>query len=349
MKHRSPFFALALVMLGIILAACGGAATETPAPPTEQPAITPAVTVSDQDASGGTVIIDEVVAAEPGWLVIHIDNEGAPGPVIGYSQVSVGVNTDVEVEIDLAQATPQLFAMLHLDAGVAGQYEFPGEDGPVSVDGAVVNVPFNVTLPPLTPSVSVSDQETSGVVVIDEVVAAEAGWLVIHIDQDGAPGPVIGYTQVSVGVNTDVEVEIDLAQATPTLHAMLHLDAGTLGEYEFPGDDAPVKVGDAIVMAPFNVTIQEASASSAVTIFIRDAMFSESALTIPVGTTVLWVYDASLPHTVTSDDGWFDSGTLGAGASFQFTFNQVGTFAYHCEFHGSSGGVGMSGTITVTA
>jgi hypothetical protein len=40
-------------------------------------------------------------------------------------------------------------------------------------------------------------------------------------------------------------------------------------------------------------------------------------------------------HTVTSDTGVWDSGNLSPGKSFSFTFNQVGTFPYHCNIHSS--------------
>jgi LPXTG-motif cell wall-anchored protein len=42
---------------------------------------------------------------------------------------------------------------------------------------------------------------------------------------------------------------------------MLHVDAGTVGTYEFPGADTPVRVGDQIVMKRFTVT--EAGAAQA--------------------------------------------------------------------------------------
>jgi glucose/arabinose dehydrogenase len=109
-------------------------------------------------------------------------------------------------------------------------------------------------LPEMEPSVTASDQSAvNGTVSIDQVVAAQAGWIVIHIDANGAPGPVIGYAPVTAGSNSAVAVEIDLVQATPTLHAMLHVDAGQLGTYEFPGDDGPVRAGEAIVMVPFQL------------------------------------------------------------------------------------------------
>ena len=124
--------------------------------------MTPSVSVSDQAIEGGTVTVDKVVAAQAGWMVIHAEADGKPGPVIGHSAVAAGENTDVIVEIDTARATAKLFAMLHVDAGEMGKYEFPGPDGPVVVDEKVVVVPFAVTgVPALMP-------ETGGV---------STGWL----------------------------------------------------------------------------------------------------------------------------------------------------------------------------
>jgi predicted lipoprotein with Yx(FWY)xxD motif len=105
----------------------------------------PAVAVDDQPAESGIITISEVVSDGPGWIVIHIEADGAPGTVIGFSPVVDGTNSNVEVEIDTAQATPNLFAMLHTDAGAVGTYEFPGADGPVMVNGEMVNPSFSVT------------------------------------------------------------------------------------------------------------------------------------------------------------------------------------------------------------
>ena len=86
-----------------------------------------------------------------------------------------------------------------------------------------------------------------------------------------------------------------------------------------------------------------AAASTGAEIVISDFAFSED-ITVPVGTTVIVRNDDSAGHTWTADDGAFDSGFIDAGATFEFTFTEAGTFAFHCDVHPS-----MKGTITVTA
>jgi hypothetical protein len=59
---------------------------------------------------------------------------------------------------------------------------------------------------------------------------------------------------------------------------------------------------------------------------------------------VTWTNTGQRTHTVSADDGSFDSGRLDPGETFSHTFTEPGTFSYHCGFHPE-----MLGTITVTA
>ncbi len=239
-RLRSVFgvlFALALVSVMVL--------------PASAQMMTPAVTVSDQAIVNGQVTVDKVVSDGPGWIVIHAQADGKPGPILGYSQVSDGENDNVAVQIDATQATPVLYAMLHTDAGIIGTFEFPnGADTPVSVDGQVVTPAFNVTV-----GVGVADQEIiDGTVTVARVFSQGPGWIVIHAQADGKPGPILGYSPVVNGENKDVVVRIDQSQVTDTLYAMLHVDAGIVGTFEFPnGADVPVKVGDTIITPSFSV------------------------------------------------------------------------------------------------
>jgi predicted lipoprotein with Yx(FWY)xxD motif len=125
-----------------------------------------------------------------------------------------------------------------------GEKEADHEEEPLE-DAAVTN------------SVEVGNQELGdeGTVTVAEIVSASPGWIVIHAQADGSPGPILGATQVSVGVNSDVVVEIDTSGSTQTLYAMLHVDAGNLGEFEFPGgDDVPARDAEGnVVTPPFNI------------------------------------------------------------------------------------------------
>jgi hypothetical protein len=110
-------------------------------------AATPSVVVQDQTIADSRVVVLKVVSATPGWIVIHADNSGKPGPVIGYAAVRSGENLDVVVAIDAKKATPLLYAMLHVDAGTVGAYEFPGADVPTMSMGMMVSPAFKVSLP----------------------------------------------------------------------------------------------------------------------------------------------------------------------------------------------------------
>jgi len=85
---------------------------------------------------------------------------------------------------------------------------------------------------------------------------------------------------------------------------------------------------------------------------IGDSYFEPQTLTVAPGKTVLWGHDGSLPHSVTADDGSFDSSPncnpsapalcMQPGMEFEHTFLQTGTFPYHCKVH-----PGMNGVIRV--
>jgi plastocyanin len=54
---------------------------------------------------------------------------------------------------------------------------------------------------------------------------------------------------------------------------------------------------------------------------------------VPPGTTLTWTNTGAITHTVTSDDGLFDSGDLGAGQTFTTTLTDTGTYWYFCRPH----------------
>ncbi len=77
-----------------------------------------------------------------------------------------------------------------------------------------------------------------------------------------------------------------------------------------------------------------------VPVSIQDGYFDPADVTVPSGTTVMWTNEGNLPHSVTSDDGLFDSGLLYPGESYWVTFYGQGTTTYHCS-------PSMTGSVTV--
>jgi len=90
-----------------------------------------------------------------------------------------------------------------------------------------------------------------------------------------------------------------------------------------------------------------APAAGKVEVAIGDNTYTEREISVPLGTTISWSHAGQRPHTVTADDGSFNSGTMQNGGSFERAFSAPGVYAYYCEFHGGPGGVGMAGVIRV--
>ena len=83
---------------------------------------------------------------------------------------------------------------------------------------------------------------------------------------------------------------------------------------------------------------------------VSNYVFTPANITITLGDTVTWKW-VSGSHTTTSDStsgsNTWDSPINSSHQTFSFVITSLGLHRYYCKFHGGSGGVGMSGTITV--
>lgn len=104
-----------------------------------------------------------------------------------------------------------------------------------------------------------------------------------------------------------------------------------------------------------------AETSGGAGVAISDFAFDPDPLELDQGQTVTWTNDDDIAHTVTSGrakkqgvpgvsenrdaapDGLFDSGTMELNDTFEFTFDESGTFTYFCGIH-----AGMSARIVVS-
>jgi plastocyanin len=76
-----------------------------------------------------------------------------------------------------------------------------------------------------------------------------------------------------------------------------------------------------------------AAGRDTVTADIADFMFRPGRLVVTPGTTIIWTNAGQVAHTVTAEDGSFDSGLIESGQRRALLFSQPGTFPFHCTPH----------------
>jgi len=81
-----------------------------------------------------------------------------------------------------------------------------------------------------------------------------------------------------------------------------------------------------------------------VNVKIANFTFSPQRLTVKAGTTVTWINEDDIPHTVNASSQAFKSGALDTDQKFSFTFATPGSYQYFCALHPH-----MTGTIVVEA
>lgn len=109
--------------------------------------------------------------------------------------------------------------------------------------------------------VEANDQTSDGTslqVAEVQLDGIDQGFIGVHQDLDGKPGPVVGVAQIKKGTTNDLIVRFDKPVTAGAFWPMLHIDDATIGTYEFTkvkGADLPVKDGEQIVMKKITLTV----------------------------------------------------------------------------------------------
>jgi plastocyanin len=83
-------------------------------------------------------------------------------------------------------------------------------------------------------------------------------------------------------------------------------------------------------------------ASPTVWVNIDNYAYKAPTVTVATGTTVVFKNFDDDPHTVTSNDGLFDSKGLAQGDTWTYRFTKPGKYTYYCKVHPY-----MKGTVIV--
>lgn len=112
------------------------------------------------------------------------------------------------------------------------------------------------------------------------------------------------------------------------------LDSGRYDLECVGSDHAPDGMQTILVVRAGAPLVTPASVSDpAGSVRIVQYAFVAAALDVAAGSRVTWTNDDPAPHTITADDGSFDSRQLDARASFSVVLDTAGSFSYHCEIH----------------
>ena len=94
--------------------------------------------------------------------------------------------------------------------------------------------------------------------------------------------------------------------------------------------------------APTHATGDNNAAGESITVRISGMRFEPARITVKPGTTVTWVHESPMPHTVNGNADGLGSSTLYNGQTYSHTFEKDGLFNYYCAIHPS-----MTGSVVV--
>ena len=159
---RAAVTVVSLAVAAVGLGACGSSSTapaaSSSASASAAPSTSAKVTASgsldaaDQSSDGKSVVVASVnldAAGETGWIALHTDVAGKPGPVKYWVAVPSGASTNISIPTPGGIPTGTYWPMLHVDDHAVGTYEFPkvaGADLPVVSGGMVVMKKIAVTV-----------------------------------------------------------------------------------------------------------------------------------------------------------------------------------------------------------
>ena len=168
---RATITLASLAAAATALSACGSSGSSAPpaAAPSSSAAATSAATsgsatssapaaasgtmdAANQSGDGKSVTVASVsldAGGKGGWIALHTDVSGKPGPVKYFVAVPAGASSKVVIPTPEGIPTGDYWPMLHVDDHAVGTYEFPkvaGADLPAMSNGMVVMKKITVTV-----------------------------------------------------------------------------------------------------------------------------------------------------------------------------------------------------------
>ena len=111
------------------------------------------------------------------------------------------------------------------------------------------------------------------------------------------------------------------------------------GEVFVPTPEVTITPTVVLTVSPTGIST---SSARRLEVIISNSSFQPADITTGKGSLIVWKNNDAVSHTVTADDGSFNSGEIKAGGSFDQRFDYIKTYSYSCSFHPE-----MKGTIVI--
>lgn len=184
----------------------------------------------------------------PGGGVLTLRTSGPESQIIASAPLQEGANRDVALEVAGGVAIPataflQVFETLPEPGAVLDPPDFMSDTVEVMLRDGIMT---GVGLPQADQSKAEID--ALGGITVGRVVASAPGWLEVYTSAGDMP--TIAVVPVPPGVSHDLVVPLrpeDYATGD-ILILRLHVDAGEIGVYEFPGPDETLRGEDGLAL-----------------------------------------------------------------------------------------------------
>ena len=211
-------------------------------------------TVKDQ------LIVDDQVMVKvnihhPGFIVIYNQTEGNTGTILGYShsvlmimshnhtQLSIRSKIQeiangedhtayVRVKLSLSGRTSTMYARVFNDTNMNMMFDTDGSDeilldstGKEVFESFIITGESDTTIEAANQTLSLTDAR----VFVNKVIVPGPAWVVIHLNDEGSLGPMLGrrFVPLEQGINLDLYIDIaanlDLLNGSKQVNVFVHL------------------------------------------------------------------------------------------------------------------------------
>lgn len=225
------------------------------------------IALEDQRVEGTSLTVASVTLPSDGWVVVRADDGGAPGQIIGISEIlRAGVIARVPIPffVPITEDTT-VHASIHVDLDRDGAFTYEAPDSLIDeiaifANGEAATAVARIELlPPLQPAeATLEEQRTDGTSVLAAAAVLPApGFVALMSNVQGGPGEVLAITELlDAGTVADIEFAPEPpVRVSGLVFLVVWVDRDEDGLFDPALDDVAVRVDGSLAQASAVMTV----------------------------------------------------------------------------------------------